>query len=73
MMWLNVAEYNPNAVAFYQSYGFKKTSVSRYRGGRQAGAQGQDSEAGEGSRGGSGINHRTDLSCLPRLGPSKGS
>ena len=29
-MWLNVAEYNPNAVAFYLSYGFKKTSVSRH-------------------------------------------
>jgi hypothetical protein len=36
MMWLNVAEYNPNAIAFYLSYGFKKTSVSVTGGGKRA-------------------------------------
>ena len=25
MMWLTVADYNPNAIAFYNEYGFKKT------------------------------------------------
>ena len=27
MMWLTVADYNPNAIAFYNEYGFKKTQV----------------------------------------------
>lgn len=28
MMWLTVAEWNPNAIAFYLKYGFERTQVS---------------------------------------------
>jgi hypothetical protein len=27
IMWLHVAEYNPNAISFYNEYGFQKTEV----------------------------------------------
>ena len=33
MMWLNVADYNPNAIAFYREYGFQKTEVQSTRNG----------------------------------------